>query len=207
MFAVDMKFPRRDIDSLFAQINRAGKELNKSGKQSLAWAGALLCRSIAARTKQSPKLRPIVKNPDKSYKTDRRRAPFGVYVYRNGKKTFKPIFRTGESSGSDVANPELIVPGIKTDKRRVIGRRGLAKKTWLALARFMKRNGSVKTMDVDSGHIQRKDDGLLIIISNKLNYAKDAFKGDINQAVGAATRALAYKIDKAIDKKMLRGRS
>ena len=96
MISLDIKFPQKDVNDLFAQIRRAENAIGKSASQSVAWAGALVCQSIAARTKVSPKLRPIVRNPDKRYKTDRRRAPFGVYVYKEGKKTFKPIFRTGE---------------------------------------------------------------------------------------------------------------
>ena len=131
----------------------------RTGEQACRHAMILMAHSARAKTRKSPKLRKIVKNPDERWKTDRRRAPFGVMVYRNGKEVFKPIFRTGEygsirffdkksaswfdrsgpngntwnkiASGADVANPELVVPGIKTDKRRNIGRSGLAKDSWL----------------------------------------------------------------------------
>ena len=115
--------------------------------------------SVAASTKVSKKVRPIVKNPDTRYKTDRRRAPFGVMAYRDGKQVFRPIYRTGEfgkirfydkksaswfkrdaanpkgrwekiASGPDPANPDIIVPGIMKDRRRNIWRSGFAKKTW-----------------------------------------------------------------------------
>lgn len=233
MIEVDINFPQNDIDMLFHQINRAEKKLNKSSKDAIAWAGSYLCNSIAARTKQAPKLRRIVRNPDKRYKTDRRRAPFGVYVYKKGKKVFKPIFRTGEygkirfydknsaswferhgpnrntwrkvASGPDIANPEIIVPGIKRDRRRIIGRRGLAKKTWKALAKLTKRNGYVTTMNVKSGQLQWSFGGLSLKISNNLDYARDALKSNINEALNAAAKKLAYRIDQQIEKKLTRG--
>jgi len=230
MISLDIDFPQKDVDDLFAQIRRAEKEIGKSASQSVAWAGALVCKSIAAQTKQSPKLRRIVRNPDKRYKTDRRRAPFGVYVYRKGKKEFKPIFRTGEygkirfydkksaswferfgenrnqwrkiASGPDIANPEIIVPGIKTDRRRVIGHRGLAKKTWKVLGRFVNRPGSVTAMNVTSGTIQWRYDRTYLKISNILDYARDALKGDVNQAVSRAAGSLRNRIDKQIEQNL-----
>ena len=226
MISLDIKFPQRDVDALFAQIRRAEREIGKSASQSVAWAGALLCRSIAARTKVAPKLRRIVRNPDRRYKTDRRRAPFGVYVYKEGKKTFKPIFRTGEygkirfydqksaswfertgpnrnqwrkvASGPDIANPDIIVPGIKTDKRRVIGRSGLAKKSWQVLGRFVNRPGSTTAMRVRSGHIQWRYGRTYLRISNLLDYAVDALKGSVDVSVRRAAASMRKRIDDQI---------
>jgi len=229
---IDLKihFPKRDMDALFDQMQRAEKEIGKSAYQSIAWAGALVCKSVAAQTKVAPKLRRIVRNPDKRYKTDRRRAPFGVYKYKEGKKEFRPIFRTGEygkfrfydktsaswferfgenrnqwrkiASGPDIANPEIVVPGIKTDKRRVIGRRGLAKKSWQVLGKFVKRPGGTTAMNVASGRIQWGNDRNYLKISNLLNYAGYALKGDINQAVSRAASSMRNRIDKQIEKNL-----
>ena len=232
MISLDIKFPQKDVDDLFAQIRRAEKAIGKSASQSVAWAGAKVCTSIAARTKVAPKLRRIVSNPDKRYKTDRRRAPFGVYTYKKGAKEFKPIFRTGEygkfrfydkdslswferfgenknqwrkiASGPDIANPEIIVPGIKTDKRRVIGRSGLAKKSWQVLGRAVNRPGGIKVMRVSSGAIQWRYNRTYLKISNRLDYAVDALKGDINEAIGAAARSLKKRIDDQIEKNLAR---
>ena len=231
MIDIDMKVQQSDVDDLFAQILRAQKEIGKSAKDSVAWAGVLVCKSLAAQTKIAPKLRRIVRNPDKRYKNDHRRSPFGVYIYKNGKKEFKPIFRTGEygklrfydkdsmtwfdryagewrknPSGPDVANPEIIVPGIKTDRRRVIGRRGLAKKNWQVLGKFVKRPGGVTAKGVTSGRIvwQYNRDNVYLKISNLLDYAGYALKGDANQAVGRAASSMRNRIDKQIEKTLAR---
>lgn len=159
----------------------------RTGEQACRHALILMARSASAITPQSKKLRKVVKNPDQRWKTDRRRAPFGVMVYRKGKEVFNPIFRTGEygnirffdrksaswfehfgadrntwrkvASGEDPGNPDVVVPGINTDKRRKIGRRGLAKASWLwGLSSLGARSnakhkaiGGVTTVDVFKG--------------------------------------------------------
>lgn len=130
----------------------------RTGEDACRHALILMAQSASARTKQSKKLRPIVRNPSDKWKTDRRYAPWGVNIYKDGQKTFLPIYRSGEfgkirffdknsmswfdrygpkgnqwrkvASGPDQVNPEIAVPGIKSDKRRKIGRRGLAKSSW-----------------------------------------------------------------------------
>ena len=137
--------------------------MGRSGQEACKHAIILMAQSARAITPQSPKLRKVVKNPDDSWKHDRRKAPWGVMAPKGTgaarKMDFKPIFRTGEygkirfydkksaswfehwgpdantwkkiASGADEANPSVIVPGIMTDKRRIIGRRGLAKQSWM----------------------------------------------------------------------------
>jgi len=142
-------------DALAVSMDVTGR----TGEEACQHAIILMAQSAAARTRVAKKLRKVVKNPDDRWKTDGRRAPFGVMRYSKGKRVFRPIFRTGEygkqrffdkrsmaffthtgpnkntwtkmASGADIANPSIVVPGIMTDKRRKIGRRGLAKSSWL----------------------------------------------------------------------------
>jgi len=230
-----IEWPKEDVRAMWAQIERAQKELGKSMLASIQWATRTMLSSIAASTKVSAKLRPIVSNPDKRYKKDRRRAPFGVYVYRNGKKIFKPIYRTGEygkqrffdkrtvawydrsegsgkwrkiASGPDPANPELIVPGIKTDRRRNIWRSGFAKKTWQWAKGAVGRGGTLTLMrvpNIASVTLHRGADNPGITIRNSLNYWDKATRGGamaIDTAIGRAARSLQRNIDDKVAKKL-----
>ena len=232
---VSIVFPKADVSRLFAQMQRAQRELGKDVKESVKWGGILLMQSLAASTKVSKKTRPIVKNPDKRYKTDARRAPFGVFRYdKHGKKVFRPIFRTGEfgklrffdkrtagwydrsggpgqwrrlPSGADPANPESVVPGIKTDKRRNIGRRGFAKKTWQWATRSM-AGGMANIMRVPNIADIRWSGGTsnpTVTITNRINYMDKALKGGlmaINSAMEKAARRMANRIDDRVAKKL-----
>ena len=232
-----IEFPQADVDDMFRQMERARKELGKSFKDSLQWGGALLVRSLAASTKQVPKsqIRPIVRNPDDRWKTDRRRAPFGVMKYKDGKQVFLPIFRGGEfgrrrfydprtvswfehygpqkntwrkvASGPDPANPEIIVPGIMTDKRRNIPRKGFAKRAWGWLGKQMRRGGMIRVDGVpDLGYVKWTGGTAdpTVTIVNRVNYADKALKGGkmaIENAMGRASQAMLGRINRLIEKK------
>jgi len=227
---VSIEFPKRDVRALFAQMQRAQKELGKDLKQSVKWGGILLMQSLAAQTKVSKKLRPIVKNPDKRYKTDARRAPFGVMRWdKHGKKVFRPVYRTGEfgrvrfldkktfevkyintltgtvhrASRYD-QTPDL---SIKTDKRRKIGRRGFAKKTWKWATKSMAGGTAniMRVMGIADIRWSGGTDNPTVTIINRINYMDKALKGGlmaVNTAMGNAARKMANRIDDRVAKKM-----
>ena len=184
--------------------------MGRTGQEACKHALILMGQSATALTKQSKKKRPIVGNPDKRWKIDRRRAPYGVMAPKGKgaarKMTFKPIFRTKEFGGvrffdkkstswfehfgqdantwRKVASGEdpgsgVVVPGIKTDRRRNIGRRGLAKSSWQwglrvlgARARIVQKQLS----GVTEVHALTSDKINGYILSNKLRYIQDAMK-------------------------------
>ena len=227
---VSIEIKKADVSRLFAQMQRARKELGKDLKQSVKWGGILLMQSLAAQTKVSKKLRPIVKNPDKRYKTDARRAPFGVMRWdKHGKKVFRPIFRTGEfgrvrfldkktfevkyinTLTGEVHRAEKFdqTPdlSIKTDKRRKIGRRGFAKKTWQWATRSM-GGGTANLMRVMGIADIRWSGGTsnpTVTIINRINYMDKALKGGlmaVNRSIENAARKMANRIDDRIAKKL-----
>jgi len=231
MVSVNVNVDAASVASLQKQMERARKELGKSRVDAMGQAGYYIARSLGASTKMAPKMRPIVKNPDERYKTDHRRAPFGVFKYDgNGNKRFVPIYRTGEfgqirffdkksmawfqrekgskgkwerlPSGPDAANPEVTVPGIKTDKRRVIGRRGLAKQSWKGLQKRTKYGGVVGAMGVNG--IASATYGpakISLRLRNELRYIRKAIKGGesaLNNVVARAADAMRGALDKRI---------
>ena len=227
---VSIEFKKVDVSRLFAQMQRAQKELGKDLKQSVKWGGILLMQSLAKRTRISKKQRRIVRNPDKRYRTDARRAPFGVMRWdKHGKKVFRPIFRTGEFGRVRFLDkktfevkyintltgavhradrfdqtPDL---SIKTDKRRKIGRRGLAKKTWQWAIKSM-AGGMANIMRVPGIADIRWSGGTenpTVTIRNRINYIDKALKGGyaaVNTAMEKAARRMANRIDDRVAKKM-----
>jgi len=227
---VSIEFKKVDVSRLFAQMQRAQKELGKDLKQSVKWGGILLMQSLAKRTRISKKQRRIVRNPDKRYRTDARRAPFGVFRYdKHGKKVFRPIYRTGEFGRVRFLDkktfevkyintltgavhraerfdqtPDL---SIKTDKRRNIGRRGFAKKTWQWATRSM-GGGTANLMRVMGIADIRWSGGTsnpTVTIINRINYMDKALKGGlmaVNRSIENAARKMANRIDDRIAKKL-----
>ena len=218
----NIKFPEADLKRMEEAIQKAVNETGQSLKSAGQWAGRFVCGSLAASTRVAPKLRRIVRNPDTRWKTDRRRAPWGVMAPLGRERVmgFKPIYRTGEfgkirffdkksmswfrrdaanpkgkwesiPSGQDVANPELVAPGIKKDKRRTIRRRGLAKKVWQAAKTRMVTGGTLNGHGVSNiGRVVVCGDknNPTLRIENNLRYAMDAFKTDGKQAVESTLR-------------------
>lgn len=237
-----IQFPEADARALFAQIDRASRSLGQDLWRSLAWAGVYVARSLSAATKIAPKLRPIVENPDKRFKTDHRLAPYGVMRYAPDGMTeyFKPIYRTGEygmirffdkkssswylrgkgfrASGRQRGEwrriPEQDALGnkalysIKTDRRRKIGRRGLAKRAWNWAAGKMYSGGTGSAMGVPniaSIQLGKGQANPFVQISDNLRYAAAAFKTGDNapeHALGNAARKLEKVISDKITAKM-----
>jgi len=225
--AINIEYPARDIARVQSQIERASRELGKSLKDSVAWAGYFVASSLGASTKTSPKLRPVVKNPDKRAGKDGRVAPFGVMKYdRNGNEYFKPIYRTGEfgkirfrdkrtaewlvrdsvtgevrKETWETGTSEFEIPGIMQDKRRTIGRRGLCKKAWAWITKHGK-GGVGGVMDVPSAaSVQWGGDSNnpAMTLTNQLRYAGYAFKQSGDQAVGSALNRAFYRMRNRID--------
>jgi hypothetical protein len=227
----DIRIDKRQTDQLFRAMQLASNRLNKSTAETLKWGAALVCKSIGARTKQSPKLRPIVKNPNKRAFVDGRMAKFGVYKYRNGAKVFDPIYRGGEFGmiyyqtrksatilSRDPATGKLVkttheagtgefqVPGVEQSKKRIIGRRGLAKRMWsVALGKIGKGRLSGDATAQAEQIARREMDvtqnltgaDLSIRLNNQLRYATAALKGGesaIASAMAAAGSGMLHQV-------------
>jgi hypothetical protein len=214
-------------------MERSRKELGKSRVDAMGQAAWYISRSLAASTMNAPKLRRIVRNPDKRWKTDHRRAPYGVMAPKGKERTltFKPIYRTGEfgkirffdkktmswfrhsdtkkgqwehipSGQVEGLSPDAAVPGIMTDKRRVIGRRGLAKQSWYGLQKRAKHGGVVNV--AGSGNVASATWSPLkttLRLRNELRYIRKAIKGGestLSTVVERASNAMRIAVDKRL---------
>jgi len=149
-------------------------------------------------------------------------APFGVMLLRQeGPPVFKPIYRTGEygkqrffntdsmswferdaanpkgkwksvDSGPYELDPSIVVPGIMTDKRRKIGRRGLAKKSWQWMATHTRKGGIANLMQArDVAMVSHRGQGAAhtLTLTNRLSYILKTKKGGKKSWDTAMTRA------------------
>lgn len=228
---IQIELNKQDFSKIAAQIQRAQTVLNIPLKQAVQMARYYIASSLAATTKVAAKLRKVVPNPDQKAKTDGRMAKFGVMKYdRNGNEYFAPIYRTGEfgkirfpnkktaewlvrdpvtgevskasmSTGTD----EFQVPGIMQDKRRIIGRSGLAKKSWQWA---QSRTGEGNIFNVSSIAVRWSggEEDPTITIFNRLRYAGAAFKTEgeqtLDNVMERAHRKMQFEINRKIAREM-----
>lgn len=237
---IDLALRPEDVAALGELMRRSVNELNMDVRDVLEWGGHYITRSVGASTKVAPHLRPIVRNPDTRYKTDARRAPFGVMRYKSdGTQYFQPIYRTGEfgkqrffdkntmawydrssgsgqwrklPSGPDLANPEMVVPGIMTDRRRKIGRRGLAKNNWKWMQTNLRNSGTGGVMGVqNTAGVKWQKDGNItsLTLTNFLRYAASALRhggsAGVELAGARAFSAMRNRFEKRLEKMKSKG--
>jgi hypothetical protein len=229
---IDVSVSSTDLRGLMAAMERGRRELGKTLRGSIAWAGAKVAKSLSAGTRQSPKLRKVIRNPHPDARRDGRRAKFGVEKYdRNGVKYFAPIGRTGEfgkirfvakRTGEYLSRDRVTgkvarvrfetsadtVPGIMQSRKRVIGRSGLAKKSWKLARSRMNTGGTGRVMDVEAPvrvSWRGRDDYAVLRIENDLRYATKALRGGeagVGLAIEAAARGMMGLIDRRIKEKL-----
>jgi hypothetical protein len=220
--SLSLQFPTADVNRMVAQMARARTELRKSNKQVTQWAGEAVCGSLAASTKESAKLRPIVRNPDPRAGKDARLAIFGVNRYWKGKQVFQPIYKGGEfgqqirytrkgyvllkvggewveyKRGIDEASG-LTITGLEGHPKRKILRRGLAKKVWQWCKSHTRSSGSGTIMGMPYLAVIRWTgaDRSTLEMTSRLRYAMDALKNggsEINQVMMKAADNMSYRI-------------
>lgn len=176
-------------------LNASVEMLGRTGYKACEKCIAHMAKGASKMTKAcAPEtIREVVENPDKRYKTDLRRARFGVMRYqRNSTLKFQPIYKTGEfgrvkflDNGSVAFRDKgkwMVVtidewnyvngdakkfPTVMNSKKRIIGRKGLAKRSWLwGMKSF--HNGSIP--DVTAIDAIYGDLLCGLVLTNKLRY-------------------------------------
>jgi hypothetical protein len=216
-----------DAMELLNAMQRAQSQLGKGLNEALRWTAYAWSRSLGGMTRKSETQRKIVKNPDPRHKTDARMAPWGVMGYKKGVETFIPIYRTGEYGRIRFVDrrtmeikylnkatgkvhradryeqtPDL---SIKTDRRRKIGRSGLAKKSWMGLQSRMASGGSVNAMGVAAVGSVQWTGGSEVRITNHLRYIRRAVNGGdsaVTRAAASAASWLNARVDQELAKRL-----
>jgi len=202
----DIKFPREDVEALFAQMQRAQKEIGASMGGAIKMAGFQLARTMGTSTAVSDKKRDYKIIQQRRARPGRpKQMMIEVTSYRGGKKK---TFRRLIDGGKREANKSTAVE---------IGMRGLAKSSWKWGAKGAKTAGAVGYgRDVSrsakqwgsrygrgKGHY--RGDSPYYVIESRLPYIRKALQGGertVETATQRAARALSETIDNKLKKKM-----
>lgn len=204
---VQIEFPHADAQAMFAQIDRAQKELGRSLGQSLRWAGWHLGKTLGTSTRVSQKKRPA-RRVEWQTKTGRRGTGYGLEVYGGDGK---PKNVTAYVQGSHGMRPAQSRSEALASKLAIIQMRGLAKASWLW---GVKRMGSTninfaaaaaktEATRVAGSEMHLTGDNPYVVIRNRLSYIEKALAGGpktIDTAMGRAARMMQQNIDSKIAK-------
>jgi len=198
--ATTIQFPQADVDALMRQIHRNSNSLGKSLGSSVKFAAWSVADALRVATKISNKNRSVEDSGERRKKGLKK---FIIERFHGDKPMRKlDVYAKNKSEATE-----------KTVVK--IRNRGLAQKAWhwpqskLGSSRGspkVSNNTSRIAANNGSTEIHLEGQNLWISITNKLNYANDAFRSGGAQTVEntmarAATR-MAHMIDSKIAKKM-----
>ena len=197
--AIQISFPNSDLRRLRSSMERNARDLGKSVRQSVKFAAWAVAESLRLATKIAPKHRAI--------------EPTGK-VTSSGNKEFSVTSDRGAKSKTF----NVYAPNKRAAQKLpqvTIARRGLAASLWGKTQSKLGRrgrsasvNGKTDSLASRLGSVQQKlsGDNPAIIITNRANYAMDAFKTSGEQTVGnaieRASRRMEHMIDADVRKKM-----
>jgi len=201
---VSIEWPKQDVRALWAQIDRAQKELGRDLGQAIRFAAWSVARSLGVVTKVAPKYRDykVVKEGRKVAK----RAGSKLYEVTSWKKGREHTFNVRAAS----------VAELKTKPQVKISNAGRAKSAWMWGIKKLGSGGGVSMKGVtskgfkvaqNSMDVEQKltGDNPYVKIINSLPYAVSALKGgmgSVNDAMGKAARSMARIINADIKKKL-----
>jgi len=201
---VSIEWPKQDVRTLWAQIDRAQKELGRGLGQAIRFAAWSVARSLGVVTKVAQKYRPY-----KEVKEAR-----GVVKFKGGKKYEVTSWKKGREKTFNVRAAS--VSKLKEMGQVRIGNAGLAKSAWMWGIKKLGSGGGIGMKGVTPGAKQRgqknmevtqrlRGDDPFIKIVNSLPYAANALQGGMsaaNSAIGKAARSMEKIVDDKIKKKL-----
>lgn len=232
MVALGIEFDERSAAEFQRQMNRRIAWLRKTPEETCKYGAVLLAKSLGASTKVAPKLRPVVRNPDPRAKTDGRRAKFGVMKWRpDGTQYFQPIYRTVEFGKIrfvdkktarlveydpitrerryvlwETGTGEFQIAGIAQSKKRIIGRRGLARSAWSwVLNKLGSMTHAMQSEIPGSVRVSKRTlpEDYEVRMDNMLRYAMAALRRgrvDYRTALSRAANKMRLQTDRALKK-------
>jgi len=201
---VSIEWPKQDVRALWAQIDRAQKELGKGLGQAVRFAAWSVARSLGVITKVAPKYRDY--QAIKEARGVARKAGSKLFEITSWKKGNKRTFQIRAKS----------VAELKQTPQVIISNAGRAKAAWmwgvkkLGSGKGVSMNGvtsrgyKVAGSNMDVTQKLEGNDPFVKIV-NSLPYATNAFKGGsgvVEGAMGKAARSMARIINADIAKKL-----
>ncbi len=232
---IGIEFDQQAASALMKAVHRDAKHTGGTLGKSLGWAGKNICSSLGALTpKGKQKLRKVITNPDERWKRDNRMARFGVMRLLQDKPAkFLPIKGTGEYGAKirfkSKTTGEMLtrtpdgkvhrlaielgkgpdkVPGIMQSKKRIIGKRGMAKRSWKLLQMRMGHGGYIVyegVPNIGDVTLRNMTTDPTITIKNRISYMMKIIKGGsgaLNSAMVRAEKGMVYQIENNIRKIM-----
>jgi hypothetical protein len=216
MFDLAIDIQAGHVNAAVEAMDNFMRKLGKTTEDAVHFAGWAFSRSLGASCKRAPKLRKIVKNPDKR-KGDTRQAPYGVMKWHKGEQKFDPIYRGGEygakikfvsrnktllkvgsewveyKAGEDEATG-INIPGIKDHPKRKINRSGMAAQSFqrlgvMAKSRSGTNSGVMNIHGVLSTSVSGKYANTRLTLTNHLRYITEALQGGKKDVATATLRA------------------
>ena len=201
---VSIEFPQADVKRIFAQIQRAQKELGKNIGQAVKFAAWSVAQSLGVKTEVAKKYRPYKQVPE----------PRGRVIKKGGKKYEVTCFKKGRRNTFMTRAPS--VSALKKSPQVRIGNAGLAKAAWMWGIKTLGSSSKLGTKGMTSGARKLGKQHVFVIkrltgedpyvkIVNKIRYAGDAMKGgpgEVSSAMGKAARHMERIIDAGIAKKL-----
>lgn len=201
---VSIEWPKEDVRALWAQIDRAQKELGKGLGQAIKFAAWSVAQSLGVKTKVAPKYRPyeVVKESAR------------VVKFKGGKKYQITSLKKGHAKTFNVRAGS--VSELKKMGQVRIGNAGLAKSAWYwGIKKLGSANGvgmkgvtqRAKQHGVGITNVTQrlKGDDPFVKMVNSLPYAASALQGGmsaVTDAMGKAARHMEKIIDAQIAKKL-----
>ena len=196
MLDVTATVDRQDVARFTSAIQRLQTDLGKDAENAVQHAAIRFAMSGRARSKPSKKNRELFPNPNR---TGRGKKAVGArYLIQYLRQPPNP--------------PRLVPTDVRSDKRRVIETRGLAKASWGWMLSRMGRSVSAgvtqgrktgrlasKFADVVN-HSGRRDPS--IRLTDRLTYLKRAFPGIEPRAFQSAANQLNAIMDKAVARRV-----
>ena len=201
---VSIEFPRQDVRAMWAQIDRAQKELGQDLGQAIRFAAWSVARSLGVITKVASKYRPY-----KVIKEGR-----GAAKGKGGKKYEVTSWKKGREKTFNVRAAS--VSELKKMGQVRIGNAGLAKSAWMWGIKKLGSGSGIGMKGVTPGAKQRgqqnmdvtqrlRGDDPFVKIVNSLPYAASALQGGmgaVNGVMSKAARSMEKIIDDKIKKKL-----
>jgi len=209
---------KESISQLGAMIQRLQDETGRGAADAVAYAAFRVAKSGGAASKISKKNRQSITNPE--YKQARGSFAWARRQQRAGKaipaeaqaalndlNSITPFLIVRMRQGGQ--SPIMIPSYEKKDPRRLIERRGLAKKTWSIMgAKIAATKGQgrisigAKNYRV-SKYMEKYGDtagSYVARLVNRLTYLEDAYPGITNTAIAKGTAALKGELDRKMAK-------
>ena len=127
--SINIEVPQAELNEVSRIIQLRAGHLRESMRESTLWAAWFIARAAGASTVNSPKLRPVKKNPLRGQRTENGKIWWSAFVAVR-KFSKKTIAAGGSEVETYIPLGTLGKADAQNSRARKISKRGLAKRAW-----------------------------------------------------------------------------